>query len=575
MCKFEINSKGRFSDAFGCSRYPWMLYCLLLCMLGSSVRVFAEHSRAFAVDFYKKAGTGVTAKTSQGLMRIEACTDRIIHILITSEQSLPKQPPITVPNAWSPIPYSLKTDSKQLLITMGAFKVRVARDSGAVSFLSLTGKPVLQEAGEASSVFTPNVETGIKAWQMEQTSLSPKDEALCGLGQYQAGWFNLCGIPFRLRQANTNISIPVVLSTKGYSLIWNNASVTDFNLVDQPIGINQKLGLGSFHTIVAGDYGFLLGSDRTIQLRLEIDRKPAIGLVNMWVRHTAGGHLHLQVDDRTVPALGKEKGVTLPLRPPADLTTFRSRAGASVDYYFIYGSDSRYRLMSSIYPVTWNLTSQRGTMMRALPLEYPKAVKVHAISDQFLFRPTLLINPVTELGVAARAVYLPVRSARFDFWTGKKSKKGQTIRANALIDYIPIVGMSGSIIVLGPVVDSIRNKENKTDIRAYPREESHFLIYDAEGNSYRYEKGSYASISLNWNDRTHMLSVGNRQSSFPGIASVQTLHLFLVREGEGMGIRSQSKLEAGMHYKNLAQLISFRKKCRMTLHSVGPINFKS
>jgi hypothetical protein len=48
---------------------------------------------------------------------------------------------------------------KQLLITTDALKVRIARDSDAVSFLSLSlaDKPMRQEVGEASSVFTPEV----------------------------------------------------------------------------------------------------------------------------------------------------------------------------------------------------------------------------------------------------------------------------------------------------------------------------------------------------------------------------------------------------------------------------------
>jgi alpha-D-xyloside xylohydrolase len=42
-----------------------------------------------------------------------------------------------------------------------------------------------------------------------------------------------------LSQANTNISIPFVLSSKGYGILWNNASLTDFNPADQSIAIDS------------------------------------------------------------------------------------------------------------------------------------------------------------------------------------------------------------------------------------------------------------------------------------------------------------------------------------------------
>jgi alpha-D-xyloside xylohydrolase len=859
--------------SFGRFRSSFALYCLLLCVLGVSVQGVAQHSRAFTVESYKKDEAGVTITTSQGLMRIEVCTDRIIHVLVTPEQSLPKQSLITVPHVWSPVPYLLNVDRKQFLITTAALKVKVSRGSGAVAFFSLDGKSVLQEAGKSARVFTPEVETGVKTWQIEQTFLSPKDEALYGLGQHQEGWFNLRGIPFRLQQANTNISIPVVLSTKGYGLIWNNASVTDFDPAHRRIEVDQKTGLGSFHTAVAGDYGFLIGSDRTARLRLQIDGRPVVDLVNMWVPDTAGGHFYLEPGDHTVVAQGGAVGVTLSMRPPADLTTFRSQAGTSVDYYFLYGpdlntvvseyreatgeaplfpkwaygfwqcrerysseqqildtaagfrkrhipvdafvqdwlywgkygwnamkfdeskysdparmmdllhqknlhlvisvwpkfgsqtdvynqlhsasllipgetptreqwldafnpkarhlfwqdidkglfkygldgwwldasepesdplhgqmtylgpgdfvknayplyettavykgqrettkdkrvviltrsafigqqrnaaaswsgdisgdwatlrrqipaglnfsmsglpywttdiggffrpkdqytskayhellirwfeygafcplfrihgyqsetemwkfgpqveqvlhqyDDLRYRLMPYIYSVAWQMTSQGGTMMRALPLEYPKDANVQEIGDQFLFGPSLLINPVTEPGAATRKVYLPAGSAWFDFWTGKESKGGQTIQANAPIDRMPIFVKSGSIVALGPIVDSTMEKEDPTDIRIYPGEDGHFLLYDDEGDSYRYEKGSYATISLDWNDRAHTFTVGKRRGSFPGMAKERTLRIFVVRQNSGAGIRSQAKADAVVRYDGTAQAI--------------------
>ena len=61
--------------------------------------------------------------------------------------------------------------------------------------------------------------------QGEQATLtfkSPKDEYLYGLGQFQDGYTNVRGLSRRLTQVNTQISLPMVLSSKGYGVLWNN-----------------------------------------------------------------------------------------------------------------------------------------------------------------------------------------------------------------------------------------------------------------------------------------------------------------------------------------------------------------
>ena len=45
---------------------------------------------------------------------------------------------------------------------------------------------------------------------------SPADECLFGLGQFQDGYSNVRGLSRRLTQVNTQISIPMLLSNKGY-----------------------------------------------------------------------------------------------------------------------------------------------------------------------------------------------------------------------------------------------------------------------------------------------------------------------------------------------------------------------
>ena len=168
--------------------------------------------------------------------------------------------------------------------------------------------------------------------------------------------FNIRGIPQRLQQANTNISIPVLLSTKGYGLLWNNASLTDFNAADQRVELNATTGEGTLKTGAAGEYGFLLSGNRKDRLHLAVDEKTIINLENMWVADSAGATIDLKANTEYKISARTGGDTRLFVRPPADTTEFRSEAGNAVDYYFFYGPEltrviQEYREMTGTAPL--------------------------------------------------------------------------------------------------------------------------------------------------------------------------------------------------------------------------------
>ena len=93
-----------------------------------------------------------------------------------------------------------------------------------MSFSSKDGKPLLAEPKEGGKAFDVPSVFETKTWQVQQTfSFALRRVACMDLGQHQEGIFNVRGVPIRLHQANTNISIPFLLSSKGYGILWNNA----------------------------------------------------------------------------------------------------------------------------------------------------------------------------------------------------------------------------------------------------------------------------------------------------------------------------------------------------------------
>ena len=105
-------------------------------------------------------------------------------------------------------------------------------------------------------------------------------------------------------------------------------------------------------------------------------------------------------------------------------------------------------------PAAWGTTNRGEIPMRALPYVYPTDLSVRDVSDQFIFGDSLLVSPVTERHATTRKVVLPAGNDWVDFWTGKTRRGGQTITADAPIDRMPIFVKEGSIVPMGPVVQS-------------------------------------------------------------------------------------------------------------------------
>ena len=303
-----------------------------------SSAAWAANQSQFAVKEFHRDSNGVTFTATAGTMRIEACGERVIHVLASPAAEIPSSrvPVFIQPCKAETI--EVASEKNEVRLSTAAITATVDRATGAVTFSRKDGTPLLTEPKGGGKAFDVPSVFETKTWQVQQTFLSPSEETLYGLGQHQEGIFNVRGLPIRLHQANTNISIPFMLSSKGYGLLWNNPSLTDFNPADHSIAIDANTGKGKFTTGAKGSYGFLLASDNKDQLVVDVNGQHVIDLVNMWTPSAASGVVDLEANkEYEVSAKGGPGGIQLSARPPQDTTTFRSEVGQAIDYYFFFG----------------------------------------------------------------------------------------------------------------------------------------------------------------------------------------------------------------------------------------------
>ena len=195
----------------------------------------------------------------------------------------------------------------------------------------------------------------------------------------------------------------------------------------------------------------------------------------------------------------------------------------------------RYRLLPYVYSLAWKVTSDDYTIQRPLVMDFPQDTAVHEIGDQFMFGPDLLVSPVLTEHATSRTVYLPAGASWYDFWTGERVAGGETLTSPAPLDRIPLAVRAGSILPLGPAIEYAGEATDPIELRVYPGADGDFTLYEDEGNSYRYEKGAYATVGIHWDDMKRTLTLGARQGSYREMPAKHTFDVVIVSPGYGTG----------------------------------------
>jgi alpha-D-xyloside xylohydrolase len=293
---------------------------------------------AIPVQSVQSNADGVTLTMSPGKMKLTVCSDGIVRVMYSPTATLPAGQDFVVTNHfWKSVSFKVADMDGKVFITTRKLKVNVDKTSGAVAFYDASGNLILSEPATGGKSMTAATVNGESSFQPEQTFTSPADEFIYGLGQFQEGIWNWRGMPQELRQLNTQISIPMIVSSHGYGLLWNNASLTEFNPADTEVMLTNKSG--TFTTTGAGDYVFFVkDGDRRNLIGVQVNGETVAAVTNMWVPYTISGKVTLPANTMcSVNLLGGGRNAKIYARPLGDTTTFRSEIGDAIDYYFFYG----------------------------------------------------------------------------------------------------------------------------------------------------------------------------------------------------------------------------------------------
>ena len=150
-----------------------------------------------------------------------------------------------------------------------------------------------------------------------------------------------------------------------------------------------------------------------------------------------------------------------------------------------------------------------------------------------MFGSSLLVNPVYQYKQRTRQVYLPKGVGWYDIYKGQYFDGGKEINANAPYERMPVFVKEGSIIPFGPELQYTSEKPADTiSLFVYTGRNSSFDLYEDEGTNYNYEKGSFSTMKMVYDEQTKSLTLQNRRGQFPGMLQRRVFNIVWVTKNK-------------------------------------------
>ena len=316
-----------------------------------------------------------------GRLTVQPLLDNAVRVRFTHDNS-PAAPSLILSEQTAQPSFRVGETMGSCTLELAKLHVCVDRATGAVTFADVAGRTFLRELPGTRKLIASSVQ-GEPTWAVAQSFDAPADERLFGTGQFQDGFLNIRDLPRRLTQVNTQIAIPVIVSSRGFGLLWHNYGLTEFNPADARIALaaddtagaatavdvtttegtrreewQERVFTGTFATAVAGRQAFFLDVGRKMARRwhVEIDGRVVVDFANLWLPPTTSWFTDLPAGEHKVRVAGvKDDKPGLTFRPARPVTEFRSPVADALDYVVIAGHGdqitSAYRRLTGPVPM--------------------------------------------------------------------------------------------------------------------------------------------------------------------------------------------------------------------------------
>ncbi|SDS67750.1 alpha-D-xyloside xylohydrolase [Mucilaginibacter mallensis] len=195
------------------------------------ISVFSINTANAVIKSYTKDADGVTFSLDKGKMKVKVCTDDIIEVKYTMFNDFSQKESLVVNNKWlTKTGFTVTEGNGAVIIATAKLKLVIDKATNAITYLDKKGNVITAEDKADNKSMQAVTIAGINTYNCSSQFNSPADEALFGLGCHPE---DTLSINYKGRDQQMLIkymtgAIPVLLSTKGYGLMWDNYSASNF-----------------------------------------------------------------------------------------------------------------------------------------------------------------------------------------------------------------------------------------------------------------------------------------------------------------------------------------------------------
>jgi Alpha-glucosidases, family 31 of glycosyl hydrolases len=317
---------------------------------------------------YQELDNGVALNSAHGKLTVTVPSPGSIRVqCVPQDIKLPQlEELVYTENPKNDIKVNITTKGNNIILMpdKGNLGVRINPRNGKLTFIDANNNVIL-DALPISAILRTEAEP-LNYLSVSQSFRTAPDEFIFGTGQFQDGYLNIRGLSRRLTQVNTQISIPMIISNKGYGILWNNYGLTEYNPSDFFIELQQGGSDGTSVTVNAtgtagnvrerrffndfsgeievkesGDYSILLDVGQSMARKhlLTIDGDTVINANNTWLPPTSSAITHLDKGTHKIFVSGSRGDKpSVGVRKVTDITTFLSPVAVALDYTVFAGS---------------------------------------------------------------------------------------------------------------------------------------------------------------------------------------------------------------------------------------------
>ncbi|CAO3616261.1 unnamed protein product [Cunninghamella blakesleeana] len=162
----------------------------------------------------------------------------------------------------------------------------------------------------------------------------------------------------------------------------------------------------------------------------------------------------------------------------------------------------RYALLPYWYTLFYDAYKNGTPLMRPMFMEFPEDENIFTTEDQFMVGDAILVKPITQEGITSTDVYFAGDQPWYDLETHERILHNGLRKVDAPIEKIPVYYRGGYIV---PRRERVRRSTASMKLDPFTlvialdrKSTSKGTLYLDDGESYAFQKGSYAHTQFNY-----------------------------------------------------------------------------